>query len=79
LKHGELTGRKPRLVSRADQLVRYDGAYDAAVFDRSVFDTEGVVWIELPHSQNGAEAVPADSIALAALTLPAMFKKNASN
>jgi hypothetical protein len=46
LKHGELRGKKPRLVQRAAQVTSYSGAFDEAVFDRSAFDTEAVVWIE---------------------------------
>ena len=40
LKHGELTGRKSRVVRRPDQLQAYSGAFDKAVFDRSAFQTE---------------------------------------
>ena len=46
LKHGELRYKKPRLVRRADQVKSYGGVYDEAVFDRSVYDTNGVIWIE---------------------------------
>jgi hypothetical protein len=46
LKHGELRHKTPRLVQRAEQITSYSGAWDEAVFDRSAFDTEAVVWIE---------------------------------
>jgi hypothetical protein len=58
LKHGELRGKKPRLVQRADQLASHSGAFDEAVFDRSAFDTEAVVWIEgndATHSRRSDE------------------------
>ncbi|MCV0385865.1 MAG: hypothetical protein K5821_05460 [Nitrobacter sp.] len=59
LKHGELLGKKPRLVRRADQVVAYEGIFDAAVFDRSAFDTEAVIWLETSDKS----ARPADQIA----------------
>jgi hypothetical protein len=46
LKHGELRGKKSRLVQRANQVISYSGVFDEAVFDRSAFDTKAVVWIE---------------------------------
>lgn len=64
LKHGELTGKKPRLVERADQVVSYSGAFDEAVFDRSAFDTESVIWIE---TTDPSDATPVDVAALAVL------------
>jgi hypothetical protein len=64
LKHGELTGKKPRLVERADQVASYSGALDEAVFDRSAFDTESVIWIE---TKDPSDATPVDLAALAVL------------
>jgi hypothetical protein len=64
LKHGELTGKKARLVERADQVVSYSGAWDEAVFDRSAFDTGSVIWIE---TNDPAGSTPADVAALAVL------------
>ena len=64
LKHGELTAKKPRLVQRADQVVSYSGAFDEAVFDRSAFDTESVIWIE---TADPSGSMPADVAALAVL------------
>jgi hypothetical protein len=46
LKHGELRGKKPRLVQRAEQVTSYSGAFDKAAFDRSAYDTKAVIWIE---------------------------------
>ncbi len=51
LKHGELRS-KARLVQRADQITSYGGAFDEAVFDRSVFDTETVIWVEANDPAN---------------------------
>jgi hypothetical protein len=45
LKHGRLDDRKPRFVRRPDQILTMPASFDAAVFDRSAFDTE-TVWIE---------------------------------
>jgi hypothetical protein len=59
LKHGELLGKKPRLVSRADQVMAYAGAYDTAVYDRSAYDTVSVIWLETGDDS----ARPADQIA----------------
>jgi hypothetical protein len=64
LKHGELTRKKPRLVERADQVVSYSGAFDEAVFDRSAFDRESVIWIETTDSSG---STPADVVAIAVL------------
>ena len=64
LKHGELTAKKPRLVQRADQVVSYSGAFDEAVFDRSVFDAGPVIWIE---NTDPAGSTPAGVAALAVL------------
>jgi hypothetical protein len=62
LKHGELRGKRPRLVRRAEQVVSYGGAFDQAAFDRSAFDTEAVIWIEAndpDHSQRTDEITQA--------------------
>ena len=66
LKHGALTDPKkqPRLVQRAGQVVSYSGAWDEAVFDRSAFDTESVIWIE---ANDPSESTSADVAALAVL------------
>jgi hypothetical protein len=45
LKHRRLEGRKPRLVRYPEQILSMPASFDAAVFDRSAFDTE-TVWIE---------------------------------
>jgi hypothetical protein len=62
LKHGELTGKKPRLVERPDQVVSYSGAWDEAVFDRSAFDAKSIIWIE---ANDPSGSTPADVAALA--------------
>jgi hypothetical protein len=46
LKHGELTGRKVRLVRKANQVIAHSGAFDEATFDGSTFDAGPVIWIE---------------------------------
>jgi hypothetical protein len=56
LKHGELRGKKPLLVQRAEQVTSYSGVFDEAVFDRSVFDTEAVIWIEANESIHSRRA-----------------------
>ena len=56
LKHGELRGKKPRLVQRAEQVISYGGAFDEAAFDRSAFDTEAVIWIEANDSTHSRRA-----------------------
>jgi hypothetical protein len=45
LKHGNLTGAKPRLVRRPDNVFTMPEAFDRAAFDRGAFDT-GAVWID---------------------------------
>lgn len=55
LKHGELTGGKARLVSRATSLVGQGPAFDPAVFSSDVFQTKGLICIEM--DAGGAEAV----------------------
>ena len=65
LKHGELRG-KARLVQRADQVISYGGTFDEAVFDRSVFDTEAVIWIE---ANNPADSKRVDEIARSVLDI----------
>jgi hypothetical protein len=62
LKHGELTGKKPRLVERADKVISYSGAFDEAVFDRSAFDTGSVIWIE---TTDPSDSTPVDRAVLA--------------
>lgn len=64
LKHDELARKTPRLVERADQVGSYPDAFDEAVFDRSAFDAESVIWIE---TTDPSEATPADVAALAVL------------
>jgi hypothetical protein len=66
LKHGELRGRKPRLVQRAEQVTSYSGAFDEAVFDRSAFDTEAVIWID---ANDQAHSRRADQITRAVLDI----------
>jgi hypothetical protein len=56
LKHGELRHRKPRLVQRADQVTSYSGAFGEAVWDRSAFDTEAVIWIEANNPDHSRRA-----------------------
>jgi len=46
LKHGQLTGKKARLISRQDQIRSHPAAFDVATFDRLAFDTESVIWLE---------------------------------
>lgn len=66
LKHGELRHKKPRLVQRAEQVTSYGGAFDEAVFDRSAFDTEAVIWIE---ANDPAHSRRADQLARAVLDI----------
>jgi hypothetical protein len=66
LKHGELRGKKPRLVQRAEQVTSYGGVFDEAVFDRSAFDTEAVIWIE---ANDSAHSRRADQITRAVLDI----------
>jgi hypothetical protein len=66
LKHGELRGKKPRLVQRADQVTSYGGAFDEAIFDRSAFDTEAVIWIE---ANDPAHSRRADTVTRAVLDI----------
>lgn len=42
LKHGELTGRKARLVTKANQISVAEGAFDSDAFDIGDFDTDTV-------------------------------------
>jgi hypothetical protein len=56
LKHGRLDDRKPRLVRRPDQILTMPASFDAAVFDRSAFDTE-TVWIETEANDYRADEV----------------------
>ena len=55
---------KTRLVQRAEQVTSYGGAFDEAVWDRSAFDTDAVIWIE---ANDPAHSQRADEITLAAL------------
>jgi hypothetical protein len=66
LKHGELRNTKPRLVQRAEQVTSYSGAFDEAVFDRSAFDTEAVIWIE---ANDPAHSRRADQVTRAVLDI----------
>ena len=45
LKHGELAGRKPRIVHRPDQLFKLPGGFQAPGFQPTAFQTEKI-WIE---------------------------------
>jgi hypothetical protein len=65
LKHGELTG-STRLVKHAGQVVTYSGAFDEAIWDRSAFDTEAVIWIE---ANDPAHSRRADEITRAVLDI----------
>jgi hypothetical protein len=56
LKHGRLDDRKPRLVRRPDQILTMPASFDAAVFDRSAFDTE-TVWIETEGNDYRADEI----------------------
>jgi hypothetical protein len=66
LKHGHLEDKKARLVQRAEQVTSYSGAFDEAIFDRSAFDTEAVIWIE---ANDPALSRRADQIARAVLDI----------
>jgi hypothetical protein len=58
LEHGELTGKAPTCKKGGSG----SSAFDEAVFDRSMFDTESVIWIELTDPSG---STPADVAALA--------------
>jgi hypothetical protein len=65
LKHGELKSAA-RLVQRAEQITSYSGAWDEAVWDRSAFDTEAVIWIEANDAGHArrADAVTRDVLGI---------------
>jgi hypothetical protein len=54
LKHGELTGTKPRLVKRAEQLEVQPGAFDKNVFSPDAFQTEELICIKTDNDQDGS-------------------------
>jgi hypothetical protein len=64
LKHGELTGRRARLVRKANQIMAHPGTFDEATFDRSTFDTGPVIWIETTDPNS---SLPADVATLSVL------------
>ena len=65
LKHGELTGKKQRVVRRPDQLQAYSAALDKAVFDRSAFQTEDLIWVEAGNSSKRADELIFEVMTLA--------------
>jgi len=69
LKHGELTGKKPRLTDRADRLAVYSGKFDEAVFDSASFDTDDEIWIEMPSTRGPDQYDAQSALATAKSTL----------
>jgi hypothetical protein len=54
LKHGELTGKKVRLVSRPAQLQMQSPAFDPGVFAAAAFQTRGLACIQVTGKSSRA-------------------------
>jgi hypothetical protein len=60
LKHGELRGKKPRLVQRAEQVTPYSATWDQAVWDRSAASIQTTA--KVSHSITSKKPVPPASV-----------------
>jgi hypothetical protein len=56
LKHGELMGKRPRLVRKANRVLAHPGAFGGPTFDRSTFDADPVIWIETTDPNTSLQA-----------------------